>query len=352
MKPALVPRRPWPAAECHQPGRRRHQARQRYQLYGLLAGILATGLLAGLLGRNLYAKRRAYRLLHAQHTRLARQRDALDHALTELKLTQQRLVQTAKLVALAALTAGIAHEMLNPLNFVKNFSEVSLELVTELEEEQQLLARNGLLETELLDDLKHNLHLIHQHGARAGGIIQGMLAHARTTTGERQAVDLNALAQEYLHLAYEELHIQHPGFVVRCLLELDATLGPLFLVPQEMGRVLLNLYANAFYAVQHQSQQLGPGYLPEVRVRTSQAAGPVELRVRDNGAGIPAAILEQIFLPFFTTKSPGEGTGLGLSLSHDIVTQSYGGTLTVRSQEGAYAEFILTFPATPTPRVA
>ncbi|MGY2134950.1 sensor histidine kinase [Hymenobacter sp. HD11105] len=350
MKPSFV--LPDPAATRRRSSRLAPRpGHPRYLFYGLLAGMLATGLLAGLLGRTLYGRRRVTRRLRAQNTRLARQRDTLALTLAELQRTQLQLVQTAKLVALASLTAGLAHELLNPLNFVKNFAEVSLELVTELEQEQQLLARDGLLETELLDELKQNLDLIHAHGARAGGLIQGLLTHARRPVGERQAVDLNALAQEYLRLAYEELQIKYPGFGVSCRLEEDATLGLLWLVPQELGRVLLNLYANALYAVHQQSRLLGPPYAPEVRVRTSQGAGQVELRVRDNGAGIPAALREQIFQPFFTTKPAGEGSGLGLSLSHDIITHSYGGTLSVQSQEGAYAEFTLALPLTRPPLV-
>ena len=223
-------------------------------------------------------------------------------------------------------------------------ADVSLELVTELEEAQQ--AHDAAKGVELLGDLKQNLHKIYQHGARAEGIIRSMLAHARPTTGQRQPVDLNALATDYLRLAYHSLLAKHRDFVVAHPLALDPGVGRLQGGAQELGRVLLNLFNNAFYAVHQKAAALGPAYAPEVRVCT-RCVGPtrVELRVRDNGMGIPAAVVEKIFEPFFTTKPAGEGTGL--SLSYDIVTKSYGGTLTVETEEGEYTELVMTLPRTP-----
>lgn len=319
-------------------------ARQRQSIYGLLAGVLGLLLLAGLLIRNVVLKQRANRTLNEKNEQIAHQRDRLDKTLTQLKTTQSQLVQSEKMVALAALTAGVAHEIQNPLNFVNNFSELSLELMTELEEEQQRESPNEALTSSLIDDLKQNLRKIHQHGGRASSIVKGMLEHGHAESGQRQAVDLNALCEEYLRLAYHGLQSRHRAFTVVRTLDLDPNLATLPLVPQEMGRVLLNLFTNAFYAV-HQKALAGSGaYEPTILVRTRHVGGHVEISVRDNGLGIPAAAMDKIFDPFFTTKPPGEGTGLGLWLSYDIITNGYGGTLTANSEEGAFTEFVLTLP--------
>ncbi|WP_210514186.1 ATP-binding protein [Hymenobacter terricola] len=319
-------------------------ARQHQKMLGLLAGVLGLVLLAALLARNVFLKQRANRTLNVKNAQIAHHRDQLDSTLTKLKATQSQLVQSEKMVALAALTAGVAHEIQNPLNFVNNFSEVSLELVTELEEERQQPARDEKLENELFGDLKKNLHKIHQHGSRAGDIVKGMLEHAHADTGQRQPVDLNAMAQDYLRLAYHGLQSKHQNVSVARTFKLDPDLGPLQLVPQEIGRVLLNLFTNAFYAVQHKMAALGPAYAPEVQVSTRRQGGDVELRVRDNGTGIPAMVVDKIFEPFFTTKPTGEGTGLGLWLSYDIITKGYGGKLSVHTQEGEYTEFVVRIP--------
>jgi signal transduction histidine kinase len=266
----------------------------------------------------------------------------VDATLTELKATQTQLIQKEKLASLGELTAGIAHEIQNPLNFVNNFSEVSAELVDELKEE---LARGDTGEANAIaDDLKQNLQKIHHHGGRAASIVKGMLEHSRTSTGEKQSTNLNALADEYLRLAYQGLRAKAKDFNCELVTDFAADLAPIAVVPQEIGRVLLNLYNNAFYAV-HEKQKTAPaGYKPTVMVRTHQANGHVEIRVRDNGAGIPEAIKSKIFQPFFTTKPTGEGTGLGLSLSYDIITKGHGGTLAVKTDSGLFTEFIITLP--------
>ncbi|MVN76201.1 tetratricopeptide repeat protein [Hymenobacter sp. HMF4947] len=327
------------------------QARQlqRQQLWGLLAGLLGTVLIMGLLGRNIYLKQRANRALGEKNAYIAQQRDDLDRTLVELQATQSQLVQSEKMVALAALTAGVAHEIQNPLNFVNNFSEMGLELAIELEAETQKPTRDRALENGLLDDIKQNLLIINQHGTRAGDIVRGMLEHARTDRGQRQPLDLNKAAEEYLRLAYHNQQSKNQDFTLVRTLHLDPQLGLLQLVPQEIGRVLLNLFANAVYAVRQKAVRLGPAYVPEVRVSTARQGERVVLRVHDNGTGIPASIVKKIFDPFFTTKPPGEGTGLGLWFSYDIITKSYGGTMTVATQEGEYTEFTLTLPAAPTP---
>lgn len=292
-------------------------------------------------------------MLGEKNAYIAHQRDDLDRALVELRATQSQLVQTEKMVALAALTAGVAHEIQNPLNFINNLSEVGLELATELEAETRRPTRDAALEAGLLADIKQNLLIINQHVTRAGDIVKGMLEHAHADKGQRQPLDLNKTVEEYLSLAYQNIQLKNQGFTFIRTLDLDPRLGLLPLVPQEIGRVLLNLFANAVYAVRQKAARLGPAYVPEVRVSTARRGGQVVLRVRDNGTGIPAAVISKIFDPFFTTKPPGEGTGLGLWFSYDIITKSYGGTLTVATQEGEYTEFTLTLtltlPAAPTP---
>ena len=328
-------------------------ARQHQELLGLVAGLVGLLLLAGLLARNVRLKQRANSALNEKNEQIADQRDRLDHTLTKLKATQSQLVQSEKMVALAALTAGVAHEIQNPLNFVNNFSEVSLELLAELDEERQLPSPNPVVTAGLFGDLQQNLRKINQHGERASGIVKGMLEHAHANPAQLQAVDPNALVQDYLRLAYHSFKNKFPAFDIAHHFELDPALGLVRVVPQELGRVLLNLFANAFYAVHHKAAWPGAGdYTPSVRVRTRRASGCVELHVRDNGSGISPVVIDKIFDPFFTTKPPGEGTGLGLWLSYDIVTKGYSGTLTARSEEGAYTEVVLTLPQNQTVPVA
>lgn len=277
---------------------------------------------------------------------LTQQTEELQHALEELKTTQAQLIQAEKMASLGELTAGIAHEIQNPLNFVTNFSDVSAELVTELEEEQQRPDRDAALEAELLADLRQNLQKITHHGQRAASIVRGMLEHSRASTGERQATDLNVLADEYLRLAYHGLRAKDKSFNATLNTHFDPSLSKISAVAQDLGRVLLNLFTNAFYAVQKRKEQGQPDYAPTVSIATRQLPdGDVEIRVRDNGTGIPEGVRQKIFQPFFTTKPTGEGTGLGLSLSYDIVTKAHGGTLEVESQEGQGTEFIITLPA-------
>jgi signal transduction histidine kinase len=274
---------------------------------------------------------------------------ALTQSLEELKAAQARLVQAEKMASLGALTAGIAHEIKNPLNFVNNFAALSIELVEELRAE--LDALNGQLDVkhraeleDLLADLRLNTQKINQHGQRADGIVQAMLLHSRGAEGERRAVDLNALVEEYIRLSYHGKRAQMPAFNATIEKDLDARIGQVDLIPQDMGRVLLNLLGNAFDAMADQVAQVSGPYAPTVTVSTRQVGTQVEIRIADNGPGIPAAVREKIFEPFFTTKPTGSGTGLGLSLSYDIVTQGHGGTLTVESDEGQGAAFVVTLP--------
>ena len=276
---------------------------------------------------------------------VAQRTSELQRSLTNLRATQNQLIQKEKMASLGELTAGIAHEIQNPLNFVNNFSDVSAELVGELREEKAKgAAADQGLEAELLDDLEQNLTKISQHGQRAAGIVRGMLEHSRQSTGERQPTDVNALCDEYLRLAYHGLRAKDKSF--NATLETDFTpdLPRVSGVGADLGRVLLNLLNNAFYAVQ-QRQQVGEAdYRPTVSVSTRQVGRQVEIRVADNGTGIPESVKAKIFQPFFTTKPTGEGTGLGLSLSYDIITKGHGGTLAVASEVGKGTEFIVTLP--------
>ncbi|TGE08317.1 sensor histidine kinase [Hymenobacter fodinae] len=278
----------------------------------------------------------------ARTAEIVAQRNSLEQTLLELRNTQTQLVQREKMASLGELTAGIAHEIQNPLNFVNNFAEVSGELISELEAEQQVANRSSV-EIELVTDLKQNLRKITQHGQRAAAIVRGMLEHSRTSTGARTPTDLNLLAEEYLQLAYHGLRVNNKALNLTLTTHFDPELRPVQVVPQEIGRVLLNLFTNAFYAVQLRQKQ-EPNYQPEVSVSTQAFSDHALLKVADNGTGIPEALQQKIFQPFFTTKPTGEGTGLGLSLSYDIITKGHRGTLTVRSEPGQFTEFTISLP--------
>jgi signal transduction histidine kinase len=284
-----------------------------------------------------------------QEQLLTRQNDSLAQSLENLQNTQAQLVQQEKLASLGALTAGIAHEIQNPLNFVDNFSEVGTELVEELRNElahESLSDKGKHVVGMLLDDISQTQKKVNEHADRASNIVKGMLLHSRASRGERQPTNLNALCDEYLRLAYHGLRAKHQDFNATLSTDFNLHLSPVRLVVEDIRRVLLNLFSNAFYAVHKRTTLTAPGtYQPTVAVSTQRAADGVLLRVRDNGIGIPAEIRDKIFHPFFTTKPPGEGTGLGLSLSYDII-KSHGGTLTVSSVPNEYTEFTVWLPDT------
>ena len=330
-------------------------ARRQRLLLGATLAVLA--LLAGLgvvLWRANRLKQRANEQLSqlnqavtAQRGELQAQRDQLDTSLTELRATQAQLIQSAKMASLGELTAGIAHEIQNPLNFVNNFAEVSAELVIELKEAQA--AGDATEVVALADDLEQNLGKIGQHGQRAANIVRGMLEHSRTSSAERRTVNLSRLADEYLRLAYQGLRAKDKTFNAALETDFDPALPRCTVVVTDVGRVLLNLFSNAFYAVRQRQQAGEAGYAPAVTVSTKQAGNQVEIRVSDNGTGIPAAVQAKIFQPFFTTKPTGEGTGLGLSLSYDIIAKAHGGTLSVESREGEGTAFVIALPAASPP---
>lgn len=307
--------------------------RQKEQVRWLIGGVLLLVLVLGVM------------VWQYQTIRRANQR--VNQTLDELKRTQDQLIQKEKMASLGELTAGIAHEIQNPLNFVNNFSELSVDLAQELREELDKIAIPSAEKAyinSLVKSLTGNQTKISQHGQRAAGIVRGMLEHARPTAGERQLTDLNALTGEFLKIAYQGLRTKDKSFNCALETDFDSNLGRVTVVPQEIGRVLLNLFTNAFYAL-HQRQRAGEEtYQPTIRVSTKRLANQVEILVNDNGTGIPETVKDKIFQPFFTTKPTGEGTGLGLLLSYDIVTKGHGGTLTVESRVGEGATFIIRLP--------
>ncbi len=267
--------------------------------------------------------------------------DALQKSLEELKSAQAQLIQSEKMASLGELTAGIAHEIQNPLNFVNNFSEVSTELIDEMNIEIE--KGNTEEAKQIARDLKQNLEKINHHGRRAGEIVKGMLQHSRSSSGVKEPTDVNALADEYLRLAYHGLRAKDKSFNVTMKTDFDESIGNVNVVPQDIGRVILNLITNAFYVVDEKKKKTPDGYEPTVSVSTKKIAGNVEVRVKDNGNGIPQKVLDKIFQPFFTTKPTGQGTGLGLSLSYDIV-KAHGGELKVETIEGEGSEFVIKLP--------
>jgi len=269
----------------------------------------------------------------------------IEKAYHELKSTQQQLIQSEKMASLGELTAGIAHEIQNPLNFVNNFSEVNKELIEELQEERNKMqgTRDEKLENEILNDIKENEEKINHHGKRADAIVKGMLQHSRSSTGVKELTDINALADEYLRLSYHGLRAKDNSFNATLNTDFDETIGKINIIPQDIGRVLLNLYNNAFYAVSERRKVEGIGYEPTVSVSTKKIADKVILTVMDNGNGIPQKVIDKIFQPFFTTKPTGQGTGLGLSLSYDII-KAHGGEIKVNTKENEGSEFIIELP--------
>nr|WP_228466708.1 ATP-binding protein [Adhaeribacter swui] len=288
-----------------------------------------------MLYRNNKHRKKAQALLQIQ-------KEQLENTLYELKSTQAQLIQSEKMASLGELTAGIAHEIQNPLNFVNNFSEVSIELLDELKEELQKDETEEALAISM--DLKENLSKINHHGKRADSIVKNMLQHSRASSGVKQLTNINALAEEYLNLSYHGFRAKDKDFNANLITEFDNNISKIIVGPQELGRVLLNLFNNAFYAIQQKKAHLNGQYQPEVKVLTRQQNGQVEITIRDNGTGIPENLKNKIFQPFFTTKPTGLGTGLGLSLAYDIITKQHGGKLLVQSEPGQHTEFTIVLP--------
>ncbi|MDB4904495.1 MAG: zraS 4 [Mucilaginibacter sp.] len=276
-----------------------------------------------------------------EHQVIERTRE-LNNSLQNLKSTQNQLIQSEKMASLGELTAGIAHEIQNPLNFVNNFSEVSAELTQELKEE----LRSGHTEDAIAiaNDLEQNLGKIKHHGKRADAIVKGMLQHSQSVSGSKEPTNINALANEYMRLSYHGLRAKDKSFNAELVTHFDEKLPKVNVIPQDMGRVMLNLFNNAFYAVNQKQKTAGEEYKPEVSVTTSIEKGQLIIQVKDNGVGILDSIKEKIMQPFFTTKPTGEGTGLGLSLTYDMVVKGHGGSIQVNSIEGNGSEFSIQLP--------
>ncbi|HVW95999.1 MAG TPA: ATP-binding protein [Mucilaginibacter sp.] len=281
-------------------------------------------------------------LVNERTAELVKQKENLQEIVEELKATQDQLIQSEKMASLGELTAGIAHEIQNPLNFVNNFSDVSMELLDEMEEE----LNNGDKEEAIAiaADIKQNLEKIRHHGRRADGIVKGMLQHSRASSTTKEPTDINKLADEYLRLSYHGLRAKDKSFNAQLDTHFAPDLPVVNVVPQDIGRVLLNLFNNAFYAVQQKQKQAGPDFKPIVETTTSVKKGHLVITVRDNGTGVPDNIKEKIMQPFFTTKPTGEGTGLGLSLSYDIVVKAHGGKIDIDSKENEYTVFTIQLP--------
>ena len=293
-------------------------------------------------------KKAELEILVAERTaEITRQKEELEQAVIDLKSAQTQLIHAEKMASLGELTAGIAHEIQNPLNFVNNFSDVNIELATELKEELGKVAvdeNTRLSLQQLAASIIQNQEKITQHGKRADSIVKGMLQHSRANNGQKESTDLVALAEEYLRLSYHGLRAKDKLFNAKITTHLEEKMEPIALVPQDLGRALLNFFNNAFYAVSEKKKLNISGYEPEVTLTVKRTGKFAEIRIRDNGTGIPEAIRDKIFQPFFTTKPTGLGTGLGLSLSYDIITKLHEGNIICQSKEGEGTEFIIRIP--------
>ena len=307
-------------------------AKERYQnqvrTYILIASLIVFFLVAFILYRNNRQKQK--------------DKIKIEKAYSDLKLTQAQLIQSEKMASLGELTAGIAHEIQNPLNFVNNFSEVNKELIDEMNEE---IEKGNINEVKnIAKDIKENEEKINHHGKRADAIVKGMLQHSRSSSNAKELTDINALADEYLRLAYHGLRAKENSFNATMKTYFDNAINKINIIPQDVGRVLLNLYTNAFYAVNEKKKTADENYQPTVSVQTKQVNNIIEIKVSDNGNGIPENIINKIFQPFFTTKPTGQGTGLGLSLSYDII-KTHNGEIKVKTKDGNGTEFIIQLPA-------
>ena len=319
------------AAKADQDKKDEEQKRIKNQQYFIIAGlaliVLSVLVVALIQFRNNRQKKKA--------------NIALEKTLSNLKATQAQLIQQEKMASLVELTAGIAHEIQNPLNFVNNFSEVNKEMIDELQAE--LKSGNTEEAIAISNDIKENEEKINHHGKRADAIVKGMLQHSRTSTGVKEPTDINTVANEYLRLAYHGLRAKDKSFNVELKTDFDNSIGRINIIRQDIGRVLLNLYNNAFYAVNEKNKSADELFEPTVIVSTKKTDNKIAISVKDNGNGIPQKVVDKIFQPFFTTKPTGQGTGLGLSLSYDIV-KAHGGEIKVETKEREGTEFIVNLP--------
>lgn len=321
--------------------------RNNVKIYTLIIGVFVLLIIAAILYRNNQNKHKAYVMLQKQKAETEQAKTSTEQALNELKAAQTQLIQREKMASLGELTAGIAHEIQNPLNFVNNFSDGCLELTSELKEQLNQLPlqekqKNMILN--VINDIAQSHQRISHHGKRADAIVKNMLQHSGSVKGEKKPTDINLLIDEYLRLSYHGFLAKDKTFDPVLNTHFGADIGKVSVVPQEIGKVLLNLFNNAFYFTSKKRMDLDDVFKPTISVTTKKSNGRVEIIVWDNGTGIPEAIVEKIYQPFFTTKPTGDGTGLGLSFSYDIVTKGYGGEIKVNSKEGEFTEFTVSLP--------
>jgi two-component system NtrC family sensor kinase len=310
----------------------------------LFAGIIVISLLFSFILYFLFSyrqKQKDYQLLQTQKEQINNQNVVLEKTLEKLKDTQSQLIHRERMASLGELTAGIAHEIQNPLNFVNNFSEVNKELLLEMKNELEKGNTNDA--KSIANDIIDNQEKINHHGKRADAIVKGMLQHSRSSKGIVEPTDINALCDEYLRLAYHGMRAKDKSFNADIKTDFEEKIEKINIVPQEIGRVLLNLYNNAFYAVTDKRKTATDSYQPAISIKTKKLPASVEIKIRDNGTGIPHQKIDKIFQPFFTTKPTGQGTGLGLSLSYDLV-KGHGGAIDVKTEEGLYTEFTVNLP--------
>ena len=333
-----------------------HLANKNRQNVMALLGVLIIFLIIaiGLWGKNIY-KQKSYAILQKQKQEIDIQKAKVEQTLHELKTTQSQLIQSEKMASLGELTAGIAHEIQNPLNFVNNFSEVNKEMLEELKAERLKPAaeRQEQTESEIIVDVIANSEKINHHGKRVAAIVKGMLQHSRSSSGQKEPTNINALADEYMRLSYQGLRAKDKSFKAILKTDYDESIDKINIIPQDIGRVILNLINNAFYAVDEKKKAIDQGlptferlatlYEPTVSVSTKRVGDTIEIKVADNGPGIPQKIVDKIFQPFFTTKPTGQGTGLGLSLSYDII-KAHGGEIKVETKQSEGTSFIIRLP--------
>jgi signal transduction histidine kinase len=320
------------------------QTESKIRIYSLLAGLMVVSVIGIILFRNNNQRKKSNLLLTSQKNEIEQQKKQVEESMERLQSTQSQLVQAEKMASLGELTAGIAHEIQNPLNFVNNFAEINTELIDELKKE---IEPAGIISAnELVEDIKANSEKITHHGNRADAIVKSMLQHSRKTSAQKELTDINALCDEYMRLFYHGLRAKDKSFNAEYDTKFDTTLPLISVIPQDIGRVILNLINNAFYAVNaRQKMEQDSGYKPLVTLTTSKQGDQVVIEVADNGTGMPEQVKEKIFQPFFTTKPTGEGTGLGSSLSYDIVTKGHGGSINVSTSTNQGTVFSVQLPA-------
>ena len=320
----------------------RKSIQQKWLIFSAFAGIVSLSIILFIINRNRRHANRANHALQLKNHEIEKQKLQLEEAFTHLKETQNQLIQAEKMASLGEITAGIAHEIQNPLNFINNFSDVSREMLDEIMDAMN--AGNMKEVNDLLDDIKGNLEKIENHGKRADGIVKSMLYHSRTAIGKKELINTNELCEEYINLTYHGMRAKDKSFNAKVERFLDPEAGSIEVIPQDIGRVMLNILNNAFFAVIQRKGKEGPEYQPTIKVFTGREKEFVKIIIEDNGTGIPEEIRTKIFQPFFTTKPTGSGTGLGLSIAYDIITKGHNGTIDIETLPNVFTRFIITLP--------